>query len=128
MVLLLPSIRTLTSKGRIYACTANLLSNTQKPFVETLIETVYANFIQDLQQSNFHGVKNAFLFFAECTNLDLLHIFTFLSLLNILIRQAEKASRIVCEELTFVILATLPFMVLLDDEGRLSSRNLRNGV
>ena len=106
------SIRLLTSKGKVYASVAYLLmiNNAHKTFVESLIDSVYAQFIQDIQLGNFSCVKNAFLFFAECINLEVLHIFTFLSLLNILIKQAEKSSKIVREELTFLILTVLPFL------------------
>jgi hypothetical protein len=101
----------LTSKGKVYACTAFLLIPTQKPFVESLIDAVYSQFIQDIQQANFLAVRNAFLFFAECTNLEVLNIFSFLSLLNVLIKQAEKADKVVKEELTYIILTVLPFIV-----------------
>jgi hypothetical protein len=101
----------LTSKGKVYACTAFLLIGTQKAFVENLIDAVYSQFIQDIQQANFLGVRNAFLFFAECTNLQVLHIFSFLSLLNVLIKQAEKAGKVVREELTYIILTVMPFVV-----------------
>jgi len=106
------SIRLLTSKGKVYACVAFMLmaNNVQRQFVENLIDSVYAQFIQDIRENNFNCIKNALLFFAECTNLEVLHIFTFLNLLNILLRQAEKAQKIVKEELTFAILSVLPFL------------------
>lgn len=88
-----------------------MLIGNQKAFVESLIDAVYSQFIQDIQQANFLGVRNAFLFFAECTNLQVLHIFSFLSLLNVLIKQAEKAGKVVREELTYIILTVMPFVV-----------------
>ena len=76
----------LTAKGKVYACGAYLISINQRSYIESLIDTVYNQFAIDIQNSNFLEVKNAVLFFAECTNFEVIHVFTFLSLLNIMIK------------------------------------------
>jgi hypothetical protein len=98
----------LVCKAKVYAFLTSALSNSQKAFTENLIDSLFAQFVEDIAQGNFLWVKNIFHYFAEITNLDVLHQYTFISVLNILIKQAEKSSKIVKEELMLIILSVLP--------------------
>lgn len=104
------AIRLLSAKGKTYACSASLLLSSWGQFVEALIDSVFSALIQDLTDCNFNCILNELLFFTECTNLEVLHPLSYISLVNILVRQAEKGCRAVKEELVYILLTAFPFL------------------
>lgn len=104
------SIRLLSGKARTYAFSASLLLENWRVFIESLVDSTFTQMIQDINECNFNCIFNEVLFFTEATNVEVLHPLSFISLVNILVRQAEKGCRIIKEELVYILLTIFPFV------------------